>query len=304
MVWSAQYWRGWSPGRDLPAVLTGRAQPSSLTASEDAGRIVGLVARHPFLTVDEVATLQGLSLGSVRRLCKRLRDTELVRTVAATEYPAGSGRADHLEATRTGLTAAAARDGLTLAQAVAREGFAGGGPDDPLGARSRLLATFAHTRGCAAFVLALVRAGQRDDDTAGRLLDWRNVVSAGCRYARPDAAITWQRAADGAIDRCWLEFDRGTERGDAVDRKLCAYAHEVADWGPDPLPNLLIVTTSSAAEDRLIAAADWFRVRSSTLTALVILSTTTARLSGHPAGPLGAIWRHTAGDAPLCTWPG
>ncbi len=287
------------------AAPVARARPPSPLggrAGEHAGRIVGLLARHPFLTVGQVATLQGLPTASTRRRCARLRAAGLLRVADDRECPATTGRAGHLEATRAGLRLAAARDGLTLAAALAREGFAGGGPDDPHGARPRLLATFAHTQGCAAFVVALARAGRTPGATAGRLLDWRNVVAAGATHARPDAALRWRRSVDGAVVDGWLEVDRATERGAAVARKLGAYAREVAGWGAAPLPTLLIVTTTAAAEARLARYAAWARARWRALADLTILLTTTARLADDPAGPLGAVWR-CADEVPLrCRW--
>lgn len=126
-------------------------------------------------------------------------------------------------------TIAATRDDLSLARALVREGFFGGGPGDPPGTYPCLLEMFAHTRGCAAFAIALARADQRPGPDAGQRCDRRNPVADAGRHARPDAALTRHRAVDGSIFHAWLEYDRGTERGAAYARSFRAYAREVED---------------------------------------------------------------------------
>lgn len=291
-------------------ILIALSAPNSVAGPSDSGlgecakRILGLLARHPFLTVAEIAILQGRAPASVRRLCGRLRHHGLLRVLDQAEYVGFGGHAVHLEATREGLSLAARREGLSLAAALAREGFAGGGPGDPLGARHRLLATFAHTRGCAAFVVALARAGRRPDTDMGYLSDWRNVVAAGTSHARPDAVVAWYRMADGVGFQVWLEFDRGTERGAALARKFRAYAREVEGREAMALPTLLIVTTTRAAESRLADEVAWSREHRPALSRLPILLTTTAHLAADPSGPLGTIWRSAEGEESLRRrWP-
>lgn len=72
--------------------------------------------------------------------------------------------------------------------------------------------------------------------------------------------------------------------------------------GAIPLPTLLIVTTTDAAEVRLARYAAWSQAHWQALADLPILLTTTARLADDPAGPLGAVWQRADEGTLRCRW--
>jgi hypothetical protein len=115
---------------------------------------------------------------------------------------------------------------------------------------------------------------------------------------RPDALAEWMAAHDGPW-RFWLEWDRGTMRGAALQRKMGAYARYLTsrEWAREhQVPPALLCVVPDVAHERLLT-----RVAREQLTHCPVrlsLYTTTRQLLMTPGIP-AAIWRQVlpVGDA-------
>lgn len=256
--------------------------------------LLDLIGRHPFLPSDRLHAALGASPIETRRRRNHLIDLGLARLVRPGEIGAEYARRELVELTVAGLARLAARQELTLGEAVRHNGLAGGGPASPIGNRRQLLATPAHTLGTDETFLALRRACRRTAPGTA-LVEWRNAAACARGRVRPDGYGLLRRG--GRLFGFFLEYDRGTMRHGNYVRKFGAY-HRYRERGwyasdYEGFPAILVVTIP-AAEGRIAAA-----VRDTGIghdAPLSVLLTTRERLDGGPLGMLGPVWRTPADD--------
>lgn len=252
--------------------------------------LLDLLARHPFLSTDDLATALGCDAASVQRRQDRLGAAGILRVLTAEET--GYEAAEMVELTRSGLVLVAHWQGLSLGTAVRWNGLAGGGPQRPIGTRGKLLQDLAHTRGADALFLGLLRTA-RELACAGRddaLIEWRNASACSRGYLRPDGYGLYRHG--GQLYGFFLEYDRGTMSLRGYLKKFATYydywasGRSARDYAG--FPTILVVTTTYAAEVRIAAAARLAAVaRARTLP---VLLTSAARIQSDPLGLLGPIW--------------
>lgn len=255
-------------------------------------RVLDLLARHPFLTVGEVAFFGHLTTAEARAHVLCLVKAELLQKVAADVTPAGC--CSLYEATAEGLRLAAARLGLSLRTAVPFCHLVGGGPDNPMGARKGLARTLAHTHGVNATIAEFVATAWVTSRIAGDgLLRWESEGAASDSEFRPDGYGIYR--LDGRPHGFFLEFDRGTENRRDYEEKLGAYYRyrqvvERLGLYTGGFPTLLFVTADEDAEQRF---ADTARSLARSRTPLKMWLTTEARIHGEDNrfGVIGRIWR-------------
>jgi hypothetical protein len=263
-----------------------------------------LIGRHLLLTKEQLAQLIGASPDHVRRRIRMLLDRGFLLMVSAAEIGPEAAAAGLLEATEEGLRFVAATLGLTLSAAIRFHGLAGGGPENPLGARRGFIRNVAHTRGLNRLMAGLGPL-TRDEDTDG-LIGWDSASASSRGGTRPDAYCACRR--DGQPLGFFIEYDRGTMSQAAYLHKLNGYYdyRDTQRFERDycGYPAILFVTTDNAAENRLAAAARLAaRGRGA---GLPLLLTTEWRVYDrrNPDGLFGAIWR--AADEPFAcrhAWP-
>jgi len=238
-------------------------------------------------------------MDTVRRRRNRLIDHGLVRLVGPEEI--GQDAVLQLaESTRAGLELVAAYRGLSLPVAIREVGFAGGGPDEPIGARTKPLRNLAHTLGVDELFVSLYHTAHRFADAGGddAMVEWQNATACSRRHLRPDGYGIYRRN-----DRhfgFFLEYDRGTMNRRDYFKKFSAYYNYATTrrferdyYG---YPTILIVTTSNGAEERIAQVS-----RAATVgrgVSLPLLLTCRWRIddSTNPQGLLGRIWREPAAD--------
>jgi len=184
--------------------------------------LLALVAAHPFLPLDGLATVLNSSIASTRRRRNRLSTMGLIRLLTAEE--SGDEAARQLpELTAEGLGLVAAYHGLTLVVAIRELGLVGGGADQPLGARRPLLRQLAHTMGADDIFVRLYRtaAGMRKAGGDDALLEWQNATSCSRRHLRPDGYGLYCRG--GWLHHFFVEYDRGTMRQHGYHKKFAEY---------------------------------------------------------------------------------
>jgi len=208
------------PDPDAPGQrLVGAGLPAGdLSPSEWA--LLDLIGRHPFLPSDRLHAALQASAAETRRRRNHLRNLGLVRLVGRDEVGAQHAAREPVELTATGLARLAARQDLTLAEAVRRNGLAGGGPARPIGNRRQLLATPTHTLEADAAFLARSRSCRRAGPGTA-LVEWRNAAACVRGRFRPDGYGLLRRG--GRLFGFFLEYDRGTMRGRNYGRKFDAY---------------------------------------------------------------------------------
>lgn len=281
-----------SPTRPLPRLVGAGLPADELSPAEWA--LLDLIGRHPFLPSDRLHAALDTSMAETRRRRNHLLDLGLARLVRPGEIGAEYARRELVELTATGLARLAARQDLTLGEAVRHNGLAGGGPASPIGNRRQLLATPAHTLGTDETFLALRRACRRTG-TGTALVEWRNAAACARGRVRPDGYGLLRRG--GRLFGFFLEYDRGTMRHGNYVRKFGAY-HRYRERGLyagdyEGFPVILVVTIP-AAEGRIAAAVlDTGIGRDGPLP---VLLTTRERLDGGPLGILGPVWRIPADD--------
>lgn len=252
--------------------------------------LLDMLARHPFLSTDDLATALGCDAASVQRRQDRLAGAGILRVLTLEET--GDEAAEQVELTRSGLVLVAHSQGLSLGTAVRWNGLAGGGPQRPIGTRGKLLQDLAHTRGADAVFLGLLRTA-RELACAGRddaLVEWRNASACSRGYLRPDGYGLYRRG--GQLYGFFLEYDRGTMSLRGYLKKFATYVDYWASgrFARDyaGFPTILVVTTTYAAEVRIAAAARLASV--SRARRLPVLLTSQARIQSNPLGLLGPIW--------------
>ena len=257
--------------------------------------LLDLIGRHPFLPLERLARVHGWDLRWARERRNRLIGLGLMRLVEACEVSAEAAASELVELTADGLALVAAQLGLSLGRAVRHLGLAGGGPEQSMGVRRRLLVSLAHTLGADAIFVSLVctakkLAAQGSDDA---LVEWRNAAACTRGHLRPDGYGLYRHA--GQLYGFFLEYDRGTMSARDYLAKFAAY-HEYRASGRfqrDYLgfPTVLVVTSDNSAEERIARA-----VRTAAIgrgPALPLLLTCEWRLADprNPYGLLGQVWR-------------
>lgn len=252
------------------------------------------VGRHPFLPLDGLATVLGWSRGRIRLRCKELVQRGLVRMLDQCE--SRHDMSDLPELTGDGLRLMASELGFPLHRAVLTEGLAGGGPDESIGRRRNLVRNLAHTLGADAVFVHLYGLARRRASTGAddRVVQWSGPAACAHGRVRPDGYGIYQHA--GTVCHFFLEYDRGTSGVHGLLRKLHAY-YDYLETGRfqrdfQRFPDILVVTTSNAAEARFARAARLASI--GRLARLPLLLTTEWRNVDDPAnrdGLLGAVWR-------------
>lgn len=299
-----------APGRPLPHLVDG----PTLRRAAEAGRsgalsraerlLLDAVGRHPFLPLAQLATFLGAEPAWTRRCRNRLRAAGLLRLVGADEVGGEVAARELAELTVEGVECLAALLGLGLDAAVRYHGLVGGGPEQPIGSRTSLLAHLAHTHGADELFIELARLARerRLPDPRAGLVEWRNAAACADRAMRPDGygVLRWH----GRLHGFFVEYDRATMREEKYRRKFAAY-HDCRERGCygrayDAFPTVLVVTTDEAAEERLARAAR--AAAFGRAPGLPVLLATTTLLKGQSAGLLGPIWR-APGSGERRRWP-
>jgi len=261
--------------------------------------LLALVAAHPFLPLDGVATVLNSSIASTRRRHNRLISMGLIRLVTAEEI-GGEAARQLSELTGEGLELVAAYHGLSLPVAIRELGLVGGGDDQPVGARRPLLRQLAHTMGADDIFVRLYRtaAGMREVGGDDALLEWHNATACSRRHLRPDGYGLYCRG--GWLHHFFVEYDRGTMRQHGYLQKFAEYyrygvsRRYERDYGCYPM--ILMITTTTANEEHITRAA----LRAATYwgRALPLLLTCQWRIDelSNPDGLLGPIWRGPDAD--------
>lgn len=287
--------------------------PAALALPHEGWSLLARIAALPFAHEAILASALSWSVHRVRRHRRIMLEAGLARRLRAGDHPVAGRRyagtdltGSPVEATRAGLRALAEARGLALGTLIADQGYAGGGPQDPLGNRTELARALVHTRSIHTvyqrFLFAAARA-KPAESTSGEGLDWWNTAQSGVGPFRPDAAGVVRLS--GEPYPFYLEYDRATEGWGQYARKLLRYQRfadaRPSGHRPDPFPPILVVTERNGTEELIAEVARALKARS--LLALPIWLTTVERLARDPAtGPLAPIWRTPADPARHCWW--
>jgi len=261
--------------------------------------LFALVARHPLLTQQQLASLLRTSAGRIARLEAELLECGWLRTVASylphdTDGPtrARVQRLGLIELTEPGRREAARR--LLVPAGLARRRHGVIVSDD---SRRRFFRHLQHTLGANAIFVDLAAAAMQVSSRAGyeALIEWRSAAACSRGRFRPDGYGCHQRGP-------WrfgffLEYDRGTEKPAQYAAKLTTY-YRYRNSGAykrdyQSFPTLLVVTTSELAEARFAHQAYLAQQRHSAAPLSVFL-TTTNHIQACREGVLGPIWRSPA----------
>jgi len=257
-------------------------------------RFLDMAACHPFLPSDSLAIVLGWHEEAVRRRRNRLIDRGLARVVEPEEI-GGTANLQLMELSRRGLEMVAAYRGLSLAVAVREVGFAGGGPDEPIGTRTKLLWNLPHTLGADELFICLYRLVRRFAEAGGddAVVEWQNATACSRRYLRPDGYGIYRR--NGRHFGFFLEFDRGTMNRRDYFRKFSAYYDYATtrrfERDYHGYPTVLIVTTSNGAEERIVRVSRAAAVGRSVSLPLLLTCRWRVDDPTNPHGLLGRIWR-------------
>ncbi len=301
----------WCPTRRVPQIV-GDALSALAHARDDTllGRvalkitpqdhtILREIAVHPFLPPASLAAILGWEIPSVRRRLNRLTTLNLLRTLTDAELDTDA-EFELVELTASGLKLVAAHLGLSLTAAVGTLGLTGGGPDLPVGPRTKLVRTLAHTRGADEIFVGLYRTAGQLTDRGGdeAVVEWQNAAACSRRHLRPDGRGTYRR--QGRFYDFLLEYDRGTMNARDYFKKVRAYYRygTTRDFEHDypQYPTILVVCATNAAEDRIARV-----VRATAAgqpATLPLLLTCQWRIDDplNPHGLLGRIWRDAHAD--------
>ncbi len=282
---------GHGSATDGPGLVVLGLSPSEL-------ELLDLVGAHPFLPPDRLAVLLGWPPPTVQRRCRQLLARGLLRRLEPGEVKAEFAVAELLEATAAGLALVAARQGLSLAVAVRANGLAGGGPDQPIGSRQKLLKELAHTRGADDLFVSLCRTA-RARAAAGwddALVEWQSAAACCRGPVRPDGYGIYRQK--GERYGFFLEYDRGTMSARDYRAKFATY---YAYWASgrferdyDGFPTILVVTDVPGAEERLARAALEAAVGRGPALPLLLTCRWRIEHRNNPHGLLGPIWREPA----------
>jgi hypothetical protein len=271
----------------------------ALTLTPADYRLLNVVACHPFLSRDKLATVLGWPLDTVVRRKYRLVDHGLIRLVEPDETGADANL-QLVELTRVGLELVAAYRGLSLSVAVREIGFAGGGTNDPIGARTKLLRNLAHTLGVDELFGSLYGTARRLTEAGSddAMLEWQNATACTRRHLRPDGYGIYRR--NGRRFGFFLEFDRGTMNRRDYFRKFSAYYDYATtrrfDRDYNGYPTILIVTTRNGAEERMARVAQAISIGRSVALPLFLTCRWRTDAPTNADGLLGRIWRKPTAD--------
>lgn len=251
--------------------------------------ILDLLTNHPFLSGDEVATLEGISTDYALRSLHALRRLGCLS-------PEATSCGSRWQLSSRGLRFQAARHQLscaTIASVVERAASRTALPRLAQRGAANLVRLLEHTVGIYRFFITLQEAAHR---SPFHELCWWETKTASQRRFRveqrwsgivPDAQAEY-RVGEHTC-RFWFEWDRGTMNERDLTIKFAAYARYVASrwWQGEQagLPFLLIVTADYAQERRIARVVE---TELAETVALVVRSTTVALLSRY--GPLAPIW--------------
>lgn len=267
----------------------------ALEVSATDRELLDFVARHPFVSADNLALVFDWDRSWARRRCSRLVGLGLMRRMTPKEVGEKLAGRDLVELTYWGLAFAAAQQGLSLSAAVRYNGLAGGGPDDPIGARESLVRYVVHTLGVNAVCLEWYRVARLFAERGGddEVVEWRNSAACSRKIMRPDGYIQYRHGEE--MLSVFMEYDRGKMSYRDHCAKFRIYAGYIKnqlykrDYGG--MPRILVITTNDGAEARIGRAV--LAVKDSTFVRLPVLTTTVARVrSPHNADSLlGRIWQ-------------
>jgi Replication-relaxation len=284
----------------LQTGLAGSRNGYDRQSTGQVDEVFALVARHPLMTRQQLASLLRTSTERIARLEAELMERGWLRPVTGNDLPLRVHvpirdlvpRLGLVELTTAGRQETARR--LLVPAGLARRRHGVMSSD---ASRRRFLRHLHHTLGANAFFVDLAVAATRVRSRGGdeALLEWHS--AAACAYGRfrPDGYGCYRR--DGSLFGFFLEYDRGTERSMQYAAKLATYYRFRASGAYkrdyQSFPSLLVVTTSERAEARLARQAYLAHQRFGG-TPLGIFVTTTSRIEACPEASLGRIWRSPA----------
>lgn len=272
---------------------------AALSSTPTDYRVLEVIGSHPFLTANHLSHVLGCGKSSVRRRLNRLIELGLLRFLTIDE--SGEESVPELsELTTNGLKLVAAHLGLSLAAAIRELGLVGGGPDDPVGSRRKLVRTLPHTRGVDEVFVGLYRqvrkrrASGKDEE----IVEWQNAAACSRRHLRPDGYGVYRHGS--RYDGFFLEYDRGTMNARDYFKKFGAYyrygitGRFERDY--NSYPTILVVTSDNASEERIARVARAAVVGQPGR--LPLLLTCQWRIDDpcNLYGLLGSIWRDADAD--------
>ncbi|HLJ69317.1 MAG TPA: replication-relaxation family protein [Chloroflexota bacterium] len=294
------------PTSPLPRLVGNiESHSGSATAADGLGRLaltitprehelLDLVSQHPFLTPARLAAVLGWTRRAVRQRLRRLMGLGLMWLVEQHEMSEESDM-ELVELTVPGLELVAAHRALTLPAAIRELGLAGGGPDEPIGSRAKLVRELTHTMGVDRLFVGLYEAAQRfaAEGSDDAVLAWQNASACSRRHLRPDGYGMYRR--DGTLYGFFVEYDRGTMRRRGYAGKLDAYY----DYGISRryerdycgYPTILLVTANNTTEEAIAHVARSAADRYGSPLPLLLTCTWRLEAHGNPHGLLGPIWR-------------
>jgi hypothetical protein len=168
----------------------------ALGLSETDRSLLWLIGQHPFLPAAALAAVLSWQASWARHRRNRLVAQGLVRFLEAHEAGAAAAADELGELTTEGLALVAAAHGLTAAAAVEHLGLAGGGPEAAFGARRKLVANLAHTRGGDEVIVGLYRVARqlRGTGSDDAVQAWHNASMVARGRFRPDGYVRYQHA--------------------------------------------------------------------------------------------------------------
>jgi Replication-relaxation len=271
---------------------------AALSLSPTDFRVLEVISSHPFLTANQCAHVLGCGKSSVRRRLNRLIELGLLRFLSIDES-GDQSVPESSELTTNGLKRVAAHLGLSVAVAIRELGLVGGGPDDPVGSRCKLVRTLPHTRGVDEMFVSLYRQA-RERSNVGydeEMVEWQNAAACSRRHLRPDGYGVYRHGS--RYDGFFLEYDRGTMNARDYFKKFGAYYRYGATLGFErdynSYPTILVVASNNASEERIARVA-----RAAALgqpARLPLLLTCRWRIDDlkNRHALLGPIWRTIAG---------
>jgi hypothetical protein len=267
----------------------------ALGLSETDRSLLRLIGQHPFLPAAALAAVLGWQTSWARHRRNRLVAQGSLRFLEAHEVGATAAADELAELTTEGLALVAAEHGLTAAAAVEHLGLAGGGPGAAFGARRKLVANLAHTRGGDEVIVGLYRVARQPRGTGSddAVQAWHNASMVARGRFRPDGYVRYEHA--DRLCGFLFEYDRGTMSRRGYLKKLAAYYDYLitgryqADY--IGFPTVLVVTTSNAAEARFAEAARAAAIGRPVVLPLLLTCTWRIEDARNPYGLLGPIWR-------------
>ncbi|MFN8482972.1 MAG: replication-relaxation family protein [Anaerolineae bacterium] len=288
--------------RGLEATLTVEKLPAknqlaslALTLTAVDREMLDVTARHPFLSPADLAEIIDWTAPWARRQCDRLVALGALRRLTADEVGLQAAAGGWLEVTRVALRLLAENRGLTVAEAMHWLGYVGGGPQEAIGVRRKLVQVLDHTLGVNGVFVGLYRAARRAraEGRDERVIVWRSAAQCGQGMIRPDGYGVYTIA--GKRHSFWLEYDRGTMRQPALQAKFEAYAeyHERRLYRRDyaNMPALLIVTQRAADEARILDALQAAGLGNDNGFAIWLTNEATVHSQNNGEGMRGPIWQ-------------